>query len=48
MIKRIIYYYQTFIGLKDILIPDTKVTHLHLSAIHFGLDNENIPYTFKR
>lgn len=44
MSKRIIYYYQTFIGLKDILTPDTKVTHIHLSSIHFGLDNENIPY----
>ena len=44
MNKRIIYYYQTFVGLKDILTPDTKVTHLHLSSIHFGLDNNNNPY----
>ena len=44
MSKRIIYYYQTFIGLKDILTPDTKVTHLHLSSIHFGLDNDNNHY----
>ena len=43
MSKRIIYYYQTFIGLKDILIPNTKVTHIHLSSIHFGTDNNN-PY----
>ena len=44
MSKKIIYYYQTFVGLKDVLTPDTKVTHIHLSSIHFGLDNENIPY----
>jgi chitinase len=44
MSKRIIYYYQTFIGLKDILIPNTKVTHIHLSSIHFGTDNNNNPY----
>jgi hypothetical protein len=44
MSKRIIYYYQTFIGLKDILTPDTKVTHLHLSSIHFGLDDKNNHY----
>jgi hypothetical protein len=41
MSKRIIYYYQSFVGLKDILTPETKVTHLHLSSIHFGLDNDN-------
>ena len=43
MSKRIIYYYQTFVGLKDILTADTKVTHIHLSSIHFGKDNNN-PY----
>jgi len=40
--SKIIYYYQTFIGLKDILNKNTKVTHIHLSSIHFGTDN--IPY----
>lgn len=44
MNKRIIYYYQTFVGLKDILTPETKVTHIHLSSIHFGLDNDNNHY----
>jgi chitinase len=43
MSKRIIYYYQTFVGLNDILIQDTKVTHIHLSSIHFGKDSNN-PY----
>jgi chitinase len=44
MSKRIIYYYQTFVGLKDILTPNTKVTHIHLSSIHFGLNDNNTPY----
>ena len=42
--KRIIYYYQTFNGLQDILYKNTPVTHIHLSAIHFGLDKNNKPY----
>lgn len=44
MSKKIIYYYQTFNGLKSILTPDTKVTHIHLSSIHFGIDENNNPY----
>tara|TARA_B110000967_G_C18843731_1_gene540799 strand:- start:16 stop:810 length:795 start_codon:yes stop_codon:yes gene_type:complete len=44
MSNRIIYYYQTFVGLKDILTPETKVTHIHLSSIHFGADSNNTPY----
>ena len=35
--NRIIYYYQTFIGLKPILNLH-KVTHIHLSSIHFGIN----------
>ena len=42
--SRIIYYYQTFTGLKSILTPDTKVTHIHLASIHFGTDEHNNPY----
>ena len=42
--KRIIYYYQTFTDLSPILIQNTPVTHIHLSSIHFGLDNDNKPY----
>ncbi len=41
--KKIIYYYQTFTDLSPILIENTPVTHIHLSSIHFGLDN-NKPY----
>ena len=41
---RIIYYYQTFKGLKDILVPDTMVTHIHVSSIHFGNNLDNSPY----
>ena len=44
MTKKIIYYYQTFNGLQSILTPDTKVTHIHLSSIHFGTDEHNNPY----
>ncbi len=39
MSKKIIYYYQTFCGLGDILNKSTNVTHIHLSSIHFGIDN---------
>ena len=42
--KRIIFYYQTFTSLKPILIQNSIVTHIHLSSIHFGLDNLNKPY----
>lgn len=44
MTKRITYYYQTFVGLKNILNSDNKVTHIHLSSIHFGTDENNNPY----
>ena len=42
--KKIIFYYQTFTSLKPILIPNTVVTHIHLSSIHFGKNNDNSPY----
>ena len=41
--RKIIYYYQTFTDLSPILVENTPVTHIHLSSIHFGLDN-NTPY----
>jgi hypothetical protein len=42
--SKIIYYYQTFIGLDDLLSKSTNVvTHIHLSSIHFGTD-QNKPY----
>ena len=42
--RRIIYYYQTFSGLSSILKQDTPVTHIHLSAIHFGNNPDGSPY----
>lgn len=42
--KRIIFYYQTFNGLSDILYQGTPITDIHLSSIHFGLDTDNSPY----
>jgi hypothetical protein len=56
MTPRIIYYYQTFCGLTDILSlsnPSETVTHIHLGSIHFGIKqiesqyihlNDNSPY----
>ena len=53
---RIIYYYQTFCGLDKILVKNTPVTHIHLSSVHFGLDdklqqyihlNDDSPYDSK-
>lgn len=44
MPKKIIFYYQTLTSLKPILFEDTPVTHIHLSAIHFGVDKSNEPY----
>ena len=41
---RIIYYYQTFIPLSLVLFANPYVTHIHLSSIHFGVNNDNIPY----
>ena len=41
--NRIIYYYQTFNGLQDILDKNV-VTHIHLSSIHFGYNNDGSPY----
>ena len=43
--KRIIYYYQTFIGLENILNKEKPdVTHIIVSSIHFGLTSDNKPY----
>ena len=42
--RRIIYYYQTFSGLTSIHKQDTPVTHIHLSAIHFGNNPDGSPY----
>jgi hypothetical protein len=42
--KKVILYYQTFTTLKPILFPGCPITHIHLSAIHFGNDSKNRPY----
>lgn len=46
-----IFYYQTFytqnndfISIQPILYKNTPITHIHLSAIHFGYDNDSTPY----
>ncbi len=37
--NRIIYYYQTFCGLDKLLDLETiPVTHIHISSIHFGIN----------
>jgi len=41
---RIIYYYQTFKGLSPILKENPDVTHIHLSAVHFGNNPDGSPY----
>ena len=41
--NRIIYYYQTFKGLQDILDKQV-VTHIHVSSIHFGNNKDGSPY----
>ena len=44
MISRVIYYYQTFITIEKILKEKPTVTHIHLSSIHFGYDDNNAAY----
>lgn len=44
MSPKIIYYYQTFVGLNDILYKECPVTHIHLSSIHFGKNDNGEPY----
>ena len=44
MANRIIYYYQTFTSLSPILVKDCVVTHIHLSSIHFGINDDGSLY----
>ena len=45
MQNKIILYYQTFIGLKNIYNkPKIYTTHIHLSSLHFGPNKNNEPY----
>lgn len=42
---KIIYYYQTFIGLDDLFKKENiPVTHIHVSSVHFGLNYRGEPY----
>ena len=38
--KKIIYYYQTFTGLKSLLMRPITTTHIIVSSIHFGRDSK--------
>ena len=42
--NKIIYYYQTFIGLQSILNNPIKTTHIIVSSIHFGKDKNDKLY----
>ena len=42
--NRVIYYYQTFCGLDAVIQSDHKPDCIHLSSIHFGLDENHQPY----
>ena len=42
MSNKIVYYYQTFTGLNNLLKNNCKtITHINVSSIHFG-KNESI------
>ena len=46
MKPKIIIYYQTFCSLDKILNRNSSknITHIHLSSIHFGIDDKNNKY----
>ena len=42
---KVIIYYQTLTDLSPLLnIKPLPITHIHLSSIHFGKNNDNTPY----
>jgi hypothetical protein len=43
---RLIYYYQTFLPLAQLLNSPNcdKVTHIHVAAFHFGINEDHSPY----
>ena len=41
---KVILYYQTFSDLSPVLIEKSPVTHIHLSALHFGVNTDGDPY----
>ena len=42
--SRVIFYYQTFTGLDSILKSNPDITHIHLSSVHFGKEDDGQPY----
>jgi len=43
--NKIVYYYQTFIGLDNLLKNNCKtITHINVSSIHFGKNEDNTNY----
>jgi len=44
--NRIIYYYQTFCGLSDVLNSTSplSVSHIYVASIHFGTNDDGSPY----
>ena len=42
--KQLILYYQTFISLKPLFDNNTLPTHIQISSIHFGKNENNSPY----
>lgn len=44
MNSRVIYYYQTFIGLEKLMSHPEDIDVIIVSSIHFGLNNDNTPY----
>lgn len=42
--KQLILYYQTFISLKPLFDNNALPTHIQISSIHFGKNENNIPY----
>ena len=42
--KRVIYYYQTFVGLGEVLKSGTPVSVLNVSSLHFGSNLDGSPY----
>ena len=42
--KHVIYYYQTFVGLGEVLKSGTPVSVLNVSSLHFGSNPDGSPY----
>ena len=42
--KQLILYYQTFISLKPLFDNNTLPTHIQISSIHFGKNENQSPY----